>query len=455
MISKKSLRPVIIGNSTAAIAAAEAIHQYAPEISPILVAEENHLPYSPTSLIAYSEGRIGDKEIFFRDAGVYQRNHIEVNLGRRVVRVDPQKRRVTLEGGKHIAFSTLLIATGARPNLPLNSVLATGEALTLRNLRDARLLHQKLKTSKEACIVGAGLIGMEFAQALLARGISTNIVELQPQIIPSSFDAAAASMIQRSFEEQGVRFFLNANDLSFKSRKRSKVKQVCINGGVAFNTDLIIWTTGVSPRIDLVEGTSIQIKRGICVDKRMETSAPGIFAAGDVAEGLDFFSGRQILNPILPAAAAQGKVAGMNMIGQQIEFPGNLKMNIFPYFGKRAFSVGESAPTSEDEEIVIRHTPDEYGKILLRSGKLVGGQFVKMDLEPGIFREMVMSREDFSPFRQRFIEDIKIFPRIWMMRRRTEGVIPRASGSKVGKRILRKDEGELPGIFPHPIDCKP
>jgi NADPH-dependent 2,4-dienoyl-CoA reductase/sulfur reductase-like enzyme len=116
MIRKKKLRPVIIGNSTAAIAAAETIHQYAPEVSSILIAEENHPPYSPTALIAYSEGKIRDKELFFRDAGVYRRNNIEEKLGKKAVRVDPTKRIVILEDGEQIAFSTLLIATGARPN---------------------------------------------------------------------------------------------------------------------------------------------------------------------------------------------------------------------------------------------------------------------------------------------------------------------------------------------------
>jgi phenylglyoxylate dehydrogenase epsilon subunit len=295
---------------------------------------------------------------------------------------------------------------------------------------------------------------MEFAQALLAKGIATYIVEIQPQIIPASFDAVGALTIQGAFEKQGARFFLNARGLSFQSRNRSKVKQVRINGAAAFNADLIIWATGVSPRIDLVEGTPIRVKRGICVDKRMESSIPGIFAAGDVAEAADFFSGEQVLNPILPAAAAQGKVAGMNMIGQQGEFPGNLKMNIFAYFGRRAFSVGEIVATSEDEEVVIRHTAQEYGKILLRSGKLIGGLFVNMDLEPGIFREMVISRQDFSLLKQRFIDDIKIFSRIWMMQRRIESVGPRESVSKVGKRNFTRGGSASQVVFPIPVDCK-
>ena len=442
------MRPVIIGNSTAAIAAVEAIHQYAPGVSPVLIAEEALPPYSPTALIALAEGRIQEKEFFFRDSGVYRRNHVEEKLGKRAIRIDPRERFVILENGEQIPFSTLLIAAGARPKKPGAPGLADGEAITLRSIKDARQLESRLKNSKEACIVGAGLIGMELAQALLAKGMAAKVVEILPQIIPASFDRQAALVIQRVFEERGVRFFLNASDLSFQSGKQPGVKQVSVSGTAVGNADLILWTTGISPRIDLVEGTLIRVNRGIWVNQKMETSVAGIYAAGDIAEAPDFFSGEPVMNPILPAAAAQGRVAGMNMIGQEAEFPGNLKMNIFSYFGRVAFSVGEIVPSMGDEEIVIRHTAQEYGKIMLRAGKLTGGVFVNMDFEPGIFRAMVASREDFSSSKRRFMEDIKSFSRVWMMRRRTEGVSPREGFSRAGRRVPGNDAGVAQAAFP-------
>jgi len=442
------LRPVIIGNSTAAIAAVEAIHQYAPEVSPVLIAQEALPPYSPTALIALAEGRIQEKELFFRDAGVYRRNHVEEKLGKRAMGIYPRERFVILENGEQIPFSKLLIAAGARPKRPEAPGLGDGEALTLRSIEDARRLAMRLKASREACIVGAGLIGMELAQAFLAKGMATKVVEIMPHIIPASFDRAAALIIQRVFEERGVRFFLNASDLSFQSRNQSGVKQVSVGGTSVGNADVILWTTGISPRIDLVGGTLIRVHRGIWVNQKMETSVAGIYAAGDIAEAPDFFSGEPAMNPILPAAAAQGRVAGMNMIGQEAEFPGNLKMNIFAYFGRVAFSVGEIVPSMGDEEVVIRHTAQEYGKILLRSGKLTGGVFVNLDVEPGIFRAMVASREDFSSSKRRFMEDIRSFSRVWMMRRRTEGVGPREGFSRTGRRVPGNDAGLAQATLP-------
>jgi phenylglyoxylate dehydrogenase epsilon subunit len=448
MNRRKNLRPVIIGNSTAAIAAVEAIRQHAPDVSPILISDEALPPYSPTALIAMAEGRIAEDEIFFRDAGIYRRNGAEEKLGRRALRVDARKQVVVLEDGEKVPFATVLIAAGARPKPPDAPGLAEGEAITLRTLDDARVLKRHMKSARNACIIGAGLIGLELAQALLAKGISVHVVEIQPQIIPSAFDVSAAAVIQQAFEERGAHFALSAAGLNFQGRKNSRSRQVRLNGA-AFEADLIVWTAGVSPRIEMVEGTPIRVRRGIGVDRRMETSVPGIFAAGDIAEAADFFSGEAVLNPILPAAAAQGRVAAINMAGGQAEYAGNLKMNIFSYFGKLAFSVGETVAASGDEELILRRADGQYGKIVLRSGKLAGGVFVNMDLEPGIFRAMVSSGEDFAPAKERFAADIKSFSRVWMMRHRMGGVGSREGISWAGRRAVLSSELP-PAVFRKP-----
>jgi phenylglyoxylate dehydrogenase epsilon subunit len=412
------MRPVIIGSSTAAIAAIEAIHLQNPEISPILISDESLPPYSPMALLPFAEKKIDENDLFFRDAEVYVRNNVEAKLGKKAVQIDVENRAVILEDGERVAFSNLLIAIGARPTLPHITGLHNAEVLTMRRLSDANFLQSKMSESKAACIIGAGLIGMEVAQCLLAHGILTSVIDLMPKVLNVYFDSDAASLIQCFFEARGARFYLGKNEISFESREGEEVTQVFINGEFAFNADLIIAATGVSPRLEIVEGSNIDVNEGILVDEKMETSIPGIYAAGDVTEAPDFFSDRKSLNRILPAAAEQGRIAGINMAGGDEQYSGNLKMNIFNFLGRRAFSIGTIEPEPGHQVIPIRQGIDQYGKILMNQGRLVGCVFVNMDLEPGIIKTMIESREVFSSTMERFSDDLRTFSRAWMIKRR-------------------------------------
>jgi phenylglyoxylate dehydrogenase epsilon subunit len=371
------------------------------------------------ALLPFAEKKIEDKDLFFRDSDVYERNNVETKLGKRAVRIDLESRSVILDDGESVPFSNLLIAVGARPTLPNIAGLQNAEVITLRRLSDADLLQSKMRKSKSACIIGAGLIGMEVAQCLLEQGIPTNVIELMPQILNVYFDTDAASLIQHFFEGRGARFYLGGNEISFRTRQNAELTEAFINGELEISADLIVAATGVSPRLELIEGSNIEINEGIVVDERMETSIPGIYAAGDVTEAPDFFLNHNTLNRTLPLAAEQGRLAGINMAGGDERYAGNLKMNIFNFFGRMAFSIGRFEPQPGDTVISIRQKIDEYGKIIMSGGKLVGCVFVNVDLEPGIIKAMVESREDFSANKSRFCDDLKTFSRVWMVKRRT------------------------------------
>lgn len=430
----KGLRPVIIGNGTAAVAAAEAICRQAPGTSPILISEEDLPPYSPTALIGLAAGRISEEDLFFRPREFYARQNIEAWLGEKAAAIEARERFVILEDGEKIAFSSLLLASGARPFRPDLPGLLEARPLTLRTLADARRLRRELPEVKSACILGGGLIGLEIAQLLLARGIPTRLLEVRPQILPSAFDCAAAGIIQRAFEERGGRFFLNAAGLAFESRQGSPLKRVALDGARPFEADLLVCAAGVAPRTELAAGI-LEIGAGVLVRESMETSVPGVYAAGDLAQAAHFFTGEKVLNPILPAAAEQGRVAGINMAGGEAAYAGNLKMNILNFFGRMAFAVGETEAEGRDEVILCRSREEAYGKIILKQGELRGGLFVHMDLDPGILQAMVASREDFSGARDRLAGDLRTFSRLWMMKRRLNGLPLHRRFSPSGPRM--------------------
>jgi len=407
---------VIVGCGTAALSALKRMRQNNAADDIEVVSMEPHLPYSPTSLPYLISGKIQESEIsmvtesfFDRMRAVWARGR-----GKRVERLDTGKSQVIYESGEREAYDSLLIATGSEPVVPSIPGLKQEEALQLRTLDHARALIDKIKGTRTAIILGAGLIGMHVAQCLAEKGMKVKVVEMQPRILPSYFDADASPMIQRVLEQHGITFFVNKQVAEVYSKKG--FVGVALKGGDALEADLLLVATGVRPRTSLVNGSGIEVDNGILVDRQMRTNVSNVFAAGDVAAAKSFFTGKHGLNPILPSAAEQGNVAGSNMVGEVKEYEGWLPMNTFNFFGHRAVSVGETTPVEGDEVLAEANGKKEtYRKLIYRQGKLVGATFLSTDVDAGVFQYLVRKRVEISQYKNSLLA----LPRetsLWLMR---------------------------------------
>jgi len=220
-------------------------------------------------------------------------------------------------------------------------------------------------------------------------------------------------MIQDVLEKHGARFF-TGHQASEVSWKRGGV-EVSLKDGKTLRADLLLIATGVKPRLSFLNGNGIKVNEGILVDSEMRTNVSNVFAAGDVAEAKNFLTGDYGLNPILPNAAEQGKIAGSNMVGREAEYEGWLPMNTFTYFGHFAISVGKPIP-SDGDEVKVEKDEDKgiYKKIIYQGGKLRGATFLDINLHSGVLHYLIKKRVEIRGYEEELIK-MPVEMSLWLM----------------------------------------
>jgi len=401
---------LIIGSSHAGLTAAEEIRIHDPEGSMTMVTMETCLPYSPTVLPYIVSGKVEEKQIYLRDKDYFKANGIDFRTGKKLTKVDVKKSVATLSDGSKIGYKKLLIATGSEPTLPPTPGLKESGCLVLRTMADAQQINASAKKAKNAVIMGTGLVGMHAAEGLQEKGLDVEVIRgRRPAVLPNYFDKQAMSLVHKVFLEHGVKCDLNKQVTEVKKLKGGKTR-VMINDGSHIDTDLLVVGTGVKSRMDFFDGKDVAMDQGILVDDMMRTSVKNIWAAGDVAQARDFFSGKQDLNAILPDAFEQGKVAGMSMAGAEEAqgsepYKGGLSMNTFNFYGNRSFSVGLSLEEDETKYEIARMNiagSQVYQKLVFEGNRLVGAIGINVTMDPGVLMNLIRRQVDLGSRKAEF-----------------------------------------------------
>jgi NADPH-dependent 2,4-dienoyl-CoA reductase/sulfur reductase-like enzyme/nitrite reductase/ring-hydroxylating ferredoxin subunit len=306
---------VIIGGGPAGNMAAETLRAegYAGPIT--MLSAGAALPADRPNLSKdYLAGRAPEEWIPLRPAAFYRENGIEVRLNTRVARIDIGQRAIELADGSRLSYGALLLATGAEP-VKIDIPGATLDHVHyLRTLDDSRALIAKAEMAKKAVIVGASFIGLEVASSLSARGLEIHVVG--PEAIPMArvLGPELGSFIRSVHEQHGVVFHLERTAVAIDERA------VTLNSGERIDADLVVIGIGVRPAIALAEQAGLTIERGVLVDQFLETSAPYVFAAGDIARWPDPHSGEAIRVEHFVVAERQGQTAARNMLGRREPF---------------------------------------------------------------------------------------------------------------------------------------
>jgi len=328
------MRIVMIGNGVAATTAAATIRRYDTESSVTMLSDESTPFYSRPRLIEYLAGTANFEKIVIRDSAWYEKNNIALLRGAKVDRVDSAHREVAGNFGT-IAYDALLIASGAAPALPAFFVPGLEDVFTLRTKSDADAIIAEAARVGSATVIGGGLLGIETANALAARGLAPTVVEYFDRLLPKQLDAEAAAILQSMLEAKGLRILLGKTTISI-ARESGGVAARFADGS-SLSGGMAVVSAGVRPNIAFLRDSGLALGRGIIVDKRMRTSVPDIYAAGDCAE----FQGR--LYGIWPAAKEQGEVAGMSIAGQASEYRGSLMSARLKVAGIDVASMGDIA----------------------------------------------------------------------------------------------------------------
>ncbi|MHB1421022.1 MAG: NAD(P)/FAD-dependent oxidoreductase, partial [Bacillota bacterium] len=362
------------------------------------------------------------KDLMFRSKNFYTEQRIKTILGCSVERVLTLAKEVEFSDGRKLPYDKLLIATGSSTFFPPVPGLQGKDVFGLRTINDARAIVASLSDTRRVVVLGAGFVGLEAALALYRRGLEVTVVERFPQVLPQQFDNCAAAMLQRDLQAEGIRFILGqgikevAGPSIFQKLFHRQGRGVVLEGGDYLKTEMVIVAAGTRTNIDLVRDTRIKVARGILVDQFMETSAPDVYAAGDVAETIDSVTGERGLSPIWPNAVSQGKVAGYNMVGLRREYSPLIGMqNAVEFRAVPAVAIGITRPVGEEYEVMSLYRPGSnlYKKVVLKDNRLVGLIMVGDISRAGVYAALIKRQTDLISVKHKLLQDDFSYASVW------------------------------------------
>ena len=399
------MRHIILGAGPAGVIAAETLRKHAPRDEVYLVGDEPEAPYSRMAIPYLLHGSIGEAGTHLRHAP----NHYEslgIQLKRnRAVRVDTAAKTVTMDDGGVHGFDRLLIATGSSPATPPIPGIAGPGVHACWTLADARAIAALARPGARVLQMGAGFIGCIIMESLAARGVKLSVVEMGDRMVPRMMGPTAGGMIKAWCEKKGVAVHTGAR-VDAIERDATPVMKVRLSTGAVIEADLVISATGVKPNIGFLEGSGVRCLLGVLTDEHLQTSAPGIYAAGDCAEAFDKVSGKTIVSAIQPNAAEQARVAALNMAGKPTALRGVTQINVLDTLGliSASFGLWDGLPGGQHVEL----TDEAQGRHLslqFSGDVLVGCNAIGWTNHVGVMRGLVEGQVKLGAWKDRLLAD--------------------------------------------------
>jgi nitrite reductase (NADH) large subunit len=380
------MRYVVVGSGPAGISAAEEIRKTDPEGKITMITADLHPAYSPVMLTYWMSGHTPKERLFFREIASWARDHdVDLRCGKEVKAIDVQRQVVTHSSGEEVAYDRLLIATGAVPLIPPIPGIRAKGVCTFRTLADAEEILTSRRDLEQVCIMGGGFIGIKLACHLQERGLAVLVVEKEPRLASRIFDQRASDIVKEQLCKHGISVETGTGVAEITNRD-GWVSGVRLEDGRIFPTQILVVAVGVRPNTSFIEAPITATGGGIPVDERMETSVPHVYAAGDVATTRDSITSSPFNNAVWPAATRQGKVAGANMAGGRRTYVHNFSLNALNIYDLQVASAGHSLePKGDDIRVFQQKEGNEYRKIVLKSGALIGSILIGDTSRAGLF----------------------------------------------------------------------
>jgi NADPH-dependent 2,4-dienoyl-CoA reductase/sulfur reductase-like enzyme len=381
-------RVLIVGNGYAGARAAEVLGALAG-FEVLHVSDEAYPAYCRHLLPGLAAGERAPEDLFLPPGNGNGRG-AAARSGIAVSRLFPKTRRALLSNGEEVSFDHALIATGARVFVPssLRHIFGRcGNAVAMRQMKEALSLRRILEGGKRrVAIIGAGRIGVLLAEALKRAGVSISLIDIAPEILPTMLHGDVALLLRLHLEAEGDLSVLAGSEVASAEMEGETVRALHLSDGTEVPCDAVVLATGVVPNTEFLEGEGSDRTGGLPVDARMETSAPGIYAAGDVIR-FQTVSGKTAPGQLILNARLQAEVAARNIAGERATCPplfvGNV-VKIGPVIGAVAGDVDGTG--TEDYRV-----GDSFLRVTLEGGEMTGFQFVGLPedlrgLVPGVLK---------------------------------------------------------------------
>lgn len=437
---------VILGAGPAGVTAAETIRKHAPDATITLISGEPEPPYSRMAIPYLLEGKIEEHGTYLRqNDGHYDDKGITYKQGP-VTSVDAEAKTLTCADGSTVSFDRMLIATGATPIRPPIEGLDNPGVHTCWTLEDARHIAKHAKPGVPVVLVGAGFIGSIILEALAKMGVELTVVEMGDRMVPRMLDETAGNMLRDWCEEKGVRVVTGALVDAIRASgdaapapaatpapaekpglfsrifggssepaaapapasaaaSHDHALTVHLKDGQELPAALVVIAAGVKSNIEFLDGSGVETHHGVKVDPYHQTNAAGIYAAGDVAEGINLSTGHNDMLAIQPVAVEHGYIAALNMCGIETAHRGSLNMNVLDTLGliSSSFGTWEGVEGGESATLVDKEA-NRYIRLEFEGDRLIGAQCVGMTEHVGMLRGLIQSDLSLGPWKDRLIK---------------------------------------------------
>ena len=384
-------RYVIIGNGVAAAGCIEGIRSVDTEGEITVISAEKHEVYCRPLISYYLEGKTDLTRMSYRAEDFYSKNGVRVIYGESATAINPDDSTVTVSDGTVLPYDAVCVAAGSSPFVPPMEGLDTVEKkYSFLTLDDALALEQAITPESRVLIVGAGLIGLKCAEGIQERVASITVCDLANRVLSSILDDECAALMQRKLKEHGIQFLLGDSVSKFEP-DGSGSYTAHMKSGADASFDVLVLAVGVRANTGLLKAIGGNVNRGIVVDNRLATSIPGIYAAGDCAEGYDVTIGANRVLAIFPNAYMQGHAAGVNMAGGEELFDCGMPMNSIGFFGLHAMTAG-----AYEGECYEETTPESIKRLYVKDDLLKGFLLIGCHERAGIYTSLIRNRTPLS-----------------------------------------------------------
>jgi nitrite reductase (NADH) large subunit len=321
----------IIGMGAAGLGAAETIRRHQPSATITMIADDPHGYYSRPGLAYALTEEVPEAQLYPIDRKRWHELRVQRVHGQ-AVRLVPADRQVVMANGQRLSYDALLLATGSTA-VPLNVPGSDLDGVvTLDSLADMRRIVRFARRAREAVVVGGGITALEIVEGLRAQRVRVHYFMRGDRYWRSVLDESESHIIEERLAREGVIIHRNTEVAQILGQRdwlgRQHILGVETTDGQRVRCQVVGAAIGVRPRLDMVDGTGIQVDRGILVNERLETNVPGIYAAGDVAQVCDPLTGHAQLDVLWPVAVAQGRIAGANMSGVPATYDRGVPLNV-------------------------------------------------------------------------------------------------------------------------------
>jgi 3-phenylpropionate/trans-cinnamate dioxygenase ferredoxin reductase subunit len=386
----------IIGAGQAGFQVAASLRELHYDSRIVIVGDEPHSPYQrPPLSKAYLLGESTDAQVALRPEAFYAQHHIELITGRRAVAIDPARRKVGLDDDSVIDYDHLVLATGAR-NRPLPVPGADlKNVFFLRTLDEASALRAQMAKAKNAVVIGAGFIGLEFAASAAKQGINVTVIDVAERPMARALSKTMSAVFTREHEKMGVHLLFNAHVMRLLGEANHVTSIETVDGKI-LPADLVVIGIGVIPNVDLAATCDLPIENGIVVDEFLQTSDPNISAIGDVAAHVTPYwpLGRTRVESV-QNASDQARCIAQRIVGRPVAY------DALPWFwsNQGALKLQMAGLASGNCEEVLRGDPNSSAcsVFIFRDDKLVCVETLNRAADHMLSRRLLTQKIPLTP----------------------------------------------------------